>query len=82
MFKQSLQASKVIFSAVQRDQSIVTNGISFRSDITGFNWSHVPSTLMEMGFMTNTEDDQKLSDPNYLRKLMTDVAEGIVAYKR
>ncbi|MFP3340392.1 N-acetylmuramoyl-L-alanine amidase, partial [Micrococcus sp. SIMBA_131] len=73
MHKQSLQASKVIFSAVQRNQSIDTNGISFRSDITGFNWSQVPTVLIEMGFMTNTEDDQNLSDPAYLRKLMTEV---------
>ena len=81
-YKQSLQASKVIFSAVQRDQSIDTNGISFRSDITGFNWSQVPTVLVEMGFMTNTEDDHNLSDPAYLRKLMTHVAEGIVAYSK
>ncbi len=80
--KQSLQASKVIFSAVQRNQSIDTNGISFRSDITGFNWSQVPAVLIELGFMTNTEDDQNLSDPAYLRKLMTHVAEGIVAYSK
>lgn len=82
MFNQSFEASKVIFSAVQRDQSIDTNGISFRSDITGFNWSKVPTMLIEMGFMTNQEDDQNLSDPNYLRKLMTDVAEGVVAYSK
>ncbi|WP_165998495.1 N-acetylmuramoyl-L-alanine amidase [Bacillus sp. Cs-700] len=82
MHKQSLQAAKVIFSAVQRDQSIDTNGISFRSDITGFNWSQVPTVLIEMGFMTNTEDDQNLSDPAYLRKLMTHVAEGVVTYSK
>ncbi|MYL62257.1 N-acetylmuramoyl-L-alanine amidase [Bacillus hwajinpoensis] len=82
MHKQSLQASKVIFTAVQRDQSIDTNGISFRSDITGFNWSQVPTVLIEMGFMTNTEDDHNLSDPAYLHKLMTHVAEGIVAYNK
>jgi N-acetylmuramoyl-L-alanine amidase len=82
MFEQSLQASKIIFNAVQRDRSIDTNGISFRSDITGFNWSQVPTTLIEMGFMTNKEDDHNLSDPDYLRKLLTVVAEGIVAYSK
>lgn len=78
MFEQSLQASKAISNAVQRDQSIDTNGISFRSDITGFNWSHVPTTLIEMGFMTNPEDDQNLSKEQYLRKIMSDITEGVV----
>ncbi|QHA93709.1 N-acetylmuramoyl-L-alanine amidase [Bacillus sp. N1-1] len=82
MHKQSLQASKAIFSAVQRDRSIDTNGISFRSDITGFNWSQVPTALIEMGFMTNTEDDQKLANEEYLRNLMTSIAEGIVLFRK
>ncbi|TKD70709.1 N-acetylmuramoyl-L-alanine amidase family protein [Pseudalkalibacillus hwajinpoensis] len=81
IFEQSLQASKAIINTVQNDRSIDTNGISFRSDITGFNWSKVPTTLIEMGFMTNPEDDANLSNQEYLRKLMRYIADGIVVYR-
>ena len=81
MFEKSLQASQTILNTVQSDGGINTNNVSFRSDLTGFNWSEVPTTLIEMGFMTNPEEDQKLSDQAYLRKLMTYIAEGIVAYR-
>ncbi|MBN8210268.1 N-acetylmuramoyl-L-alanine amidase [Bacillus sp. NTK071] len=80
-FEQSLQASKAIITTVQSDMSIDTNGLSFRSDITGFNWSEVPTTLIEMGFMTNPEEDGNLSNPEYLRKLMRHIADGIVVYR-
>ncbi len=80
-FEQSLQASKTIINAVHNDRTIQTNGVSIRSDLTGFNWSEVPVTLIEMGFMTNPEEDQNLSNKEYLRKLMTYIAEGIVAYR-
>ncbi|WP_420875128.1 N-acetylmuramoyl-L-alanine amidase [Pseudalkalibacillus hwajinpoensis] len=68
-------------NSVQTNGGIHTKGISFRSDITGFNWSEVPTTLIEMGFMTNPEEDRNLSNPHYLRNLMTKLAEGIVTYR-
>ena len=29
------------------------------------NWSKVPTTLVEMGYMTNREDDTNMQDPDY-----------------
>jgi N-acetylmuramoyl-L-alanine amidase len=46
-------------------------GIVPRNDLTGLNWSNVPSILLEMGFMTNPEEDKLLSTDDYQDKLAT-----------
>nr|WP_246869632.1 N-acetylmuramoyl-L-alanine amidase [Priestia megaterium] len=48
--------------------------------MSGFNWSKVPSTLVELGFMTNPTEDKNLSDPLYLKNLLTNIADGILHY--
>lgn len=62
-------------------KGIKVNGIFERNDMTGFNWSQVPVVILEMGFMSNWNEDQMLSSPAYQRKLMEGVAEALDAYK-
>ncbi|MGM9933770.1 MAG: N-acetylmuramoyl-L-alanine amidase, partial [Clostridium sp.] len=47
-------------------------------DMTGFNWSKVPVILVEMGFMSNPEEDKLLSDEGYQNKLAQGLCNGIV----
>ena len=42
----------------------------------------VPAVLLEMGFITNPEDEQTLSDERGRRRLMRAVADGIDRYFR
>ena len=48
--------------------------------MSGFNWSKVPVILPEIGFMTNPEEDKKLSDEAYLTHVMELLASGIEEY--
>ncbi|OPH54949.1 hypothetical protein BC351_29945 [Paenibacillus ferrarius] len=52
-------------------------GLSARSDLSGFNWSQVPVVLVELGFMTNPEEDELMSDEDYQKKLAKGIADGI-----
>lgn len=81
IYQSSLQASQAILTEVEKDQFVEVDGIRYRSDLSGFNWSTVPVTLVELGYMTNSEEDRNLSDQAYLTKLMNHVADGIVAYE-
>ncbi len=81
IFSDSLKASQFIADETSNNQTVKVNGISYRSDMSGFNWSKVPCTLIEMGYMTNPAEDRNLSDPAYLRSLLTNVADGIMDYK-
>ena len=55
-------------------------GISERSDQTGFNWSTVPVINIEMGHMSNPEEDLKLVDDGYQELCAEGIALGIVSH--
>lgn len=40
----------------------------------------VPSVLVECGFLSNPEDEQRLQDPAYQQLLAAAIADGVVAY--
>ncbi|ETI69128.1 N-acetylmuramoyl-L-alanine amidase family protein [Neobacillus vireti] len=80
IYEDSLKASELILAETKKNTSVKVNGISYRSDLSGFNWSQVPSTLIEMGFMSNPVEDRNLSDPTYLTNLLSNVADGILQY--
>lgn len=53
-------------------------GVIERKDLTGFNWSKVPVVLIEMGFLSNPEEDKLLNDDNYQNKLAQGMCNGIL----
>nr|WP_237072070.1 N-acetylmuramoyl-L-alanine amidase [Priestia flexa] len=67
-------------SEVKKQSGMKVNGIRYRSDLTGFNWSTVPVVLLEMGYMTNPTEDQKLSNPAYLEGMLQAVTTGVEKY--
>jgi len=49
-------------------------------DLSGFNWSTVPTVLVECGFLSNPVEDRLLASPHYQDKLATGIADGVMAY--
>ena len=79
IYPESNECAKLISLQMKQD-GFKVNNIYQRSDLTGFNWSKVPVVLVEMGFMSNPEEDQKMAETSYQEKMMKSVAEGAQAY--
>ena len=82
LVEKSERAGKMILEEVVAQTGAVNRGIIKRSDLTGFNWSKVPVVLIEMGFMTNPEEDRLLESDEYQNKIAQGIANGMIKYFR
>ena len=55
-------------------------GIVEEDNMAGNNWAKVPTTLLELGFMTNPEEDVLMSAADYQAKMAKGIADGIDIY--
>jgi N-acetylmuramoyl-L-alanine amidase len=80
ILKPSARAGSAVHKAVLATTGAKNRGIRPRTDMSGFNWSTVPSVIVEMGVMTNRTDDRLLASSSYQTKLANGMANGIMTY--
>jgi N-acetylmuramoyl-L-alanine amidase len=78
--EKSQAAGKIVLDSVIKSTGAKNRGLSKRGDMTGFNWSKVPVILIEMGFMTNPEEDALLCSGAYQDKLAAGLCKGLIDY--
>ena len=80
VIEKSRKAGEYILSDVCAMTGAPNKGIIERPDMTGFNWSGVPVVLLEMGFMTNPEEEAKLVTDEYQQKIISGILSGLEKY--
>jgi N-acetylmuramoyl-L-alanine amidase len=45
--------------------------------MSGINWCKVPATIVEVGYLSNAEEEQKLATDDYQQKLAEGIADGV-----
>lgn len=75
IYKDCRALSDAILSAFCQSTGMAQRSVWETDTMTGTNWATVPTTILEMGFMTNPEDDAAMAAEGFAAK----AAEGIVA---
>ena len=76
----SQRLSECVVSTLCRRTGAKNRGVTQTDEMTGINWSKIPVTIVEMGFMSNPDEDQKLSDRHYQTMLAEGIADGVDRY--
>ena len=78
--KESEKFSKILLEEYVKATGAKNRGLIYRDDLTGTNWATAPNTLIELGFMSNAEEDKKLSEKDYQDKIVKGLVNGIDRY--
>lgn len=77
VYDESRRCGAVIIDTLTSQVGMYNRGLVPRQDITGFNWSKVPVVLVEMGFLSNENEDKLLNTDEYQDKVAKGIADGI-----
>ena len=80
MYKKSYALSKAVLNSYVKATGCRREYIWETDSMSGNNWSKVPTTLIELGFMSNPSEDRKMQTSTYQKKMVKGMANGIKAY--
>ncbi len=77
---ESYRLSKDLHDEMIRETEGESAGINAMDNMVGINWSKVPVTIVELGYMSNAEEDQMLNTVEYQNQLIEGMVMGIKKY--
>ncbi len=76
----SRRLSESIINSLCSETGAKNRGALARDNYTGSNWSKIPVTIVEMGYMSNPEEDELMATEEYRKKIVKGIADGIDEY--
>ena len=80
LIKKSNTLSECIINSYCAATGLANKGVISADNMTGTNWSTVPVTILEMGFMSNESDDMYITDTSHHETMAKGIADGIDEY--
>lgn len=80
MYEDCKKLAQTIQKALIKETGAKDRGLTEQDTVAAINWSQIPVTVLQLGFMSNKEEDEKLQSADYQQKLVKAICDGIDEY--
>ncbi len=80
LHNKSYALGEAVINAYCQSCGLTNRGVMFSDNMAGTNWSQVPVTVLEMGFMTNQSDDIYMQNAEFQSRMVQGIANGVDQY--
>ena len=80
LYDESYTLAESILNSLTEETGAYCERIWETDTMSGINWATVPTTIVEVGYMSNREEDLKLASDEYQDKVALGIMKGIEKY--
>jgi N-acetylmuramoyl-L-alanine amidase len=80
LYEESQKLATRILQGLTESTGATNHGIYESDDMTAVNWSDIPIAVIDLGYLSNEEEEAKLLDEEYQSSVIAGLADGIDLY--
>jgi N-acetylmuramoyl-L-alanine amidase len=80
LYDESYKLATRVLQGLEESTGATNHGIYESDDMAAVNWSDIPVAVIELGYLSNEDDETKLLDADYQAEVIKGLADGIDLY--